>query len=535
MKGVDIDPSRFFEFTLQKVVLSNLGNVLLYEQFNSHSWFWDQLGFYLQIGNYFPVRLNYDKSNGNIDYEIVEKRIPEPVDMDTEGNIMYQTGVINRIMFGGFNRYFRNTLSTLSPNVKNFIIYFYNDDITYECSQIRTKGFENYTDSLEKKIKEFETGSVQDQGNVLKSEKSQNVNMFYETLKTEKESNACYKILGGNLEEKLKETSYLNLSEKKKRSLIPAFYLSLISRKVQIIYEPEEKKEKKKLDSGEEKRKVKLNGKFVVADPYVTGAINSDEAPDFPDPKTLFKAKPTNYLPLPLNGLSCSSINPYFKVDSETLRSAAIRKFQAKEKDTDFFFLYARQKNHDPDNRILFYLYTNAENKSGEYWVYNKSQIFKLKIDLEKEIELLGEFAGSKLHTYTGYFTKEELAQTGLYWLVFESDKFKPSFDCFPGSAFNELNVKTDFLIYSSIQKEINVVILENFEYELMNTKKKFMIYVFPWILLFIILAVLAGGAVFYLVYMKKDVSKKEEISPKEIEEKQENQVVDEKVKENSG
>ena len=114
--------------------------------------------------------------------------------MDTEGNIMYQTGVINRIMFGGFNRYFRNTLSTLSPNVKNFIIYFYNDDITYECSQIRTKGFENYTDSLEKKIKEFETGSVQDQGNVLKSEKSQNVNMFYETLKTEKESNSCYKI-----------------------------------------------------------------------------------------------------------------------------------------------------------------------------------------------------------------------------------------------------------------------------------------------------------------------------------------------------
>ena len=548
-KNRNMITSNFYDFTLKKVTFNALDRSILLEQFSSYSWFWDQKGLYFQIGSYFPIKLEYDKETGYLDYEIKETRIPEKTKQPNKNEFNYETGIINSIHDGVSNQFFVDSLKSLSSDAKDLQIDFFNDDFIYLCSQIQVEGLKKLTHSQTKEIEEIE----EDFRKIEEEEEEEEepnlpdkdiLESKLKGLKIEKKNNFCSDYSEKDLDKLVSETSYLILYQEKKHFIIPSLFITLINRKANLRFLPSKSPNKKLLDSGKESSSVKLNGKFVLADPLVTGSITDDKAPVFPDPQEIIKKPASHYLPIPLNGFVCSSLNPYFIIDSEHLKSSAIDRFKAQGSESEFYYLYVRQRPYDPDDRILFYLFTTAENESREYWLYNKDQVLKLQKDDKKNIYLNGKFSGHNLEVYTGYFNKDDLALAGLYWVLFDPDQNKAVFDCFPGSSIRYLAVKTDFIIYLTIQEEINDIIQENFKDELMSTRDKFMAFVFPWLMVLLVLFIIVVAVLIYLGYLKgfenwlenigkdENKEKKEQQSREKGEKEVNDQIVEEDIKE---
>ena len=497
-KNIKVIPSDFNNFELKRVILKSLDKLLLMEQFTYNSWFWIQVELYFQIGPYFPIKLDYNKETGLLRYFVIDQKVPKIDNSEKLDDYMYESGIINSIPKGASNKYFRELLSSLSSEAKDLRLTFYSDRKTYLCSQFQNDGLKTYKSSQIEQNDEAD----EENSNLLESRDKDEKNA--QNLKLDQQYNICPNFIDQKEEDVVMETNYLDFPIQKQRLLIPSFLISLLNRKAQLSFTPKKDDDKKHLDSGEEGGQIKLNGRFVLNDPIVTDLTDTNNRPIFPDAEQLIKTPHSNLLRLSKNGLSCSSVDPSFVVNSEQIRESAIERFKENKGKNEFFFLYVSQKNNDPDDRVPFYLFTNSKSKTNEYLLYNKNQVFKLKKEQNKDIEYTGKFAGNKLDIFTGHFSKDKLTLTGLYWVLFNPKLKKPVFDCFPGSAFSNLEVKSEFIIFLTIQEEMRDVIHEEFAYELMSTRKKFMIYVFPWVLGIILLLVGTFGILVYFGYMKK-------------------------------
>ena len=518
---------RYFDskrFTLMNFRIDRLPSVLIFEKFNTFSRFFKEKNLLVQVGPYFPLQLDYNLETGLISYKIIPQNIPRS-EGDLEFNdFHYQTGIVNKLRDGKKNKMLVSKLGFLNNKVEDFRMSIYNDENCLICKTIQTDDFLEMLSQkkLEEDRIELDLDSDDsDENNQNQKPKTINYDHMFDTCSQYYED-----------EDSEKKGSILDMSQEV--HVIPSVLMNLNGFGVHLSFHPKLEtphSDKRELDTGSasNKTEVSLIGTIIIPDPNITGNTKSSQLSELPPSEEISKMPYRNYLPFPKHKVICGSVSPSFPISTSSLKESAIKQYESRQENEDFFFVVIQGMLEEPDS-VRISIFSNAKNTSGKYILRNKDQAFTLNKTKYNDVTILEEETNkNKLQIYRGTFPKEDLKIEGLYVMVYEDQGPRPVFDCFLRAGFNGNSTEAvdSFKIYLSLLKEMNEQIEEEYGEDAFFHNRNPKRTIWPFIFVFLVLAVGGlGGFLYFFVYLKNGIKTEDSREKDKLENEKDDVVV---------
>ena len=486
----------------------------------------------VQVGEYFPIKVNYDSNLSQVDFDVIDKNIPQNEDMLGFPDYILDSGIVNHVVHSKYNERLFDLLKNLHSGVSGLKMLIFNDNTSYICSQIKTDLLIEKKNELTNKIKIQKKILDSESGN-LSEEEVENVRKELEFLQKEYQANQCNQFWDES-QAVGKNSYFMVLNNKKSTKILPSAFYRLLGRSVHVSFKVpiEDSKSVAHPDQPESNREppnsvekpmrissIELNGKIVIEDPAITGISTGDKNQRFPEPGAVIKMTSSKLLEVKHTSLSCSSMIPFQKISSQNLKMIADHKFHEKKRPNKFFdlnsqnfFLIQVKTKGGFDGKGVINLYTNLT--SPGFVLYNKKKPLKLK-KTQKMVQIRGIYSSQDIQIYQGLFPSSDLSFLGLYMLVYEEKGKMPVFECFMGKDKGDFDVKTEYIVYQNILDEIesNYNLLKTNGKSWFKSKIQDNLHVIFWILFGIILTV---GIAFLILkyhfgYLKRE--SKEDLS----------------------
>lgn len=475
-------------YKLMNVRFGALEEALVFEKEGDQSDLFYGKNLLVQVGALFPVALSYDSRTGVISHRIVDRAIPEKgvihkrrsrrnFEADRSINTYCESGLINRVSSCENSSELLDSLRLMkSAAAEDLELFVYKDNITYLCSQFVTRGMADYFDKMKKSAASSKSKVKLSRYQMLKREKLTRRHMNQDSIAL------CSKYFEKDVTEYIKKTSRLKLTPNKTQRIVPTFFLSLAGRKTKISFKvkPTRANPIRSLEKNKSQLETKqLVGNIVFVDQDVTGLASAPRTAPFVSPRELSSEDPDDYFEFPPGGFSCGTVSPYFPISSKALNKTARKIYFKGQRPGDFFYINF-QKRYQYDDSVLVTLYTTAPGLPDSVFLFNKGQSFELERAPEKSLEFPGEFDGSNISIFDGVFSQFEIDFIGVYVFLKPEAQDRVVFDCFLGHTDKYPNVKTQYIIYSNVVKEIKGIIKETFGSRIEHIHEMYVWYICP-------------------------------------------------------
>ena len=444
----------FYDFKVLNVNIDSLETSLIYEQFLNFTMLIENTPELIQVGPYFPLGLDYDPKNGLVSHLIKKENVPSNVKENKKEGVAFQTGLIARLNQGKINQSFLDHVSGLNRNLQNLKISFYDGDLPWVCSQIKTDYF---TGPQNQKV---EDGLDRDE------DKPASKNRLLKPIseETDKRGQDFYTNLCGdyNDADKIDDSMKFEMNGHSQLKVLSSIYLNFLANQVRIEFDADDiptKTNSKANQISPPRKTYQLNGTVVLPDQTTLVKSGSQHLLELAPTKDILQKPSSQFLPFPTNRLVCSSLSPYYPIDSTRLKEASSIIKEKKNNKVPMFYYLSLISSVDDQNIIEVSLFTNNPASTNEYVLNDKNSSFVLQKIIKKDF-IENE---SLLHEYRARFDKSLLMISGLYLMLTEKGKDKIVFDCFPKLGRDKENGDEIFFkLYQGIIKEVNEYIYDD-------------------------------------------------------------------------
>ena len=505
------------KLVLNNVVLDNLKNKIIYSRNPGRANVFYKTNFLFQIGTYFPFTLFYNFKSGKVDFKLNKSEQPPANFKPETENYLIESGNSMRISDPDNSTMIMNLLKILYKDHQEFKMDIFNDVSDFLKKTIKIKSTHLYLDEEESDDDhnhdndpesdhdhnhdhdhgKFSQKHINEEKAYIYSQLNRFVENFFKIRRETYsllESDSKEEFLNHNKNSRFNskidilkndETDYFfSLNQKIEDFILPAAFVDLLGRPatVTFLFSPEKLKAseqisissmatlQKKLINNE---KLKLNGLIIMKDDVLTGNLEENTKKPFPSPGNVSDLPVENFIKIPVNGLSCTSIFPFIAIDSADLPHSifyGLKNNKSSVKTSDFYGLTIIPKIGNDDQAVVT-LYVRSKSKQSKYFLHNKKKKFLLK-KTNKLMQVQGNLGkyGSEIVIYQDTFPLQELKMSGMYAMVFDEFEENTVFDCFMGGNFKNFDIKEVFTYSVSLNDERKTI--KNI-INLMREKKK--------------------------------------------------------------
>ena len=133
-------------YTLKNFQINKLESLLIRELYGNFSRFFSYRSLLVQMGSFFPFQISYDSSSGLIKYQKIDSNIPKGRARIKSDNHLFELGLFNSVFDANSNQMLFDKLSLLNDELTDLEAFVYNDENTYFCKYLQTKGFHEMID-----------------------------------------------------------------------------------------------------------------------------------------------------------------------------------------------------------------------------------------------------------------------------------------------------------------------------------------------------------------------------------------------------
>ena len=515
--GLDVKSMR--RVHLNDVILSRISDAFVYTQTPMNSSMFYHSKFLVQVGAFFPIEILYNKTNGNLQFQILENQIPEVQNDKDYSNLSGNVGMFSRLRDSRENRKLVKILNKLkAENIDKIkgMIYSKNihsmknglsslslrfltlwnrqehkqTDFTKIHSKENNKFVENYLKDETETPRENETPEEIKKRHlsIMNTKIKHSVRAEYSIIQKYYNKDDYNKPIidfesAPDLEIKedydqtkdipliLKKINlFTEMSEGSENAILPACFVDLLGRSVtfQVWFEDKNNnylsKSKRNIFALIVK-KLKthlvrfISGNIVIYDKSVIGSVETTKQEGLTSVSELKKLPPNEPAIESIDGVYCSSLYPFVSVAERNLTYKVI--FEKMRKKTDnpyFYFISVKPLPADPSMSVVKF-YTNNPLKSEKVSLFNKSSKLVLKQSSEF-VQLSGDLSNfsKDISIYKGAFDTKDVVLVGKYVFVQTADESEVLFDCFYSKINIGISVNSFLEIQSILNNELHVI-----------------------------------------------------------------------------
>lgn len=447
---------------------------IISQKYANHINLYPEKQLFVQLGNLFPIKLTYDMAENKLHIDICKNIIDQYL---TEKRNTYIKENENQCIDIGFvkilnetaqNKKFLDNLEILSNVDNNFFIGVFNNEqnlLNVEFGKTLKYLDKKYKDPTNNLIKLTDDNNINKQ-NDNSDEEEQEYN--FDPFGGISEKNKNNKIINSMINMILKTITYemqnclskiyFMISEKNQTiSILPSVFIELLGKPVTIWVNTKKELASKELSKknqeniytkffvlhNQEDRK-RLNGVIVKKNP------NLFKINDLPSPEQYKEQSFINPVPLSLNGLHCTNLNPVVGIENQTYEDQ-YKLFNNNEiNDMIFFNVYI---THDPSitSEMRITIWTNYKTSADHLTLQVKAYSFDIK-KTSKSLNLKGldKSLNEPLFIYSSNFPYIDLPFTGNYIQVLDDHQLL--FDCFPYSHNNNFDLNHPIKMFYRIK-----------------------------------------------------------------------------------
>lgn len=449
-------------YSVKKVITSNISTGMIIEMYSTHSKIYYSLNYLVQVAQYFPILLSYDKDTFELSFQVLPSKIPDPAKKTHRKNYWFQSGIHVQTNYSEYNPKFRDQIGALSPDAADLELLIYNTFSSFICSEIETDLVREQHETLMTELSQTRARLKESSANTKLLRRQVSDEKVLQNLQNKLDVNGCSKYYNLKTQELSDAAYYLKLNSKTKLEILPTNFIRLLGSVIRIKFTRSQQMHSQESladspsEGGKDNRIVELNGSIVMVDPMITGLPKSNELEDFPEPGKVIKMAELNYMDLSRDDLICSSVFPVMPVTTSDLKMIIKSKEVPRSNENNYFSINIR-KDFNDSRFTTITLFTNKPSQSGRFFIHNKRKVFELK-KTNRKIEFSSKISSNEIVIYEGRFPSSELGLLGLYILVYDENEKLPSFDCFMNVNRDEFNAKTEYILYKSIQEELQKI-----------------------------------------------------------------------------
>ena len=410
--------------------------------------------FLVQVGRFFPIVLSYERETNRLLTRLLPNRLPsQELRTEETQNYTIQQGLITNQQNSEFNAELRSMLVELRNDSRKLNLVFYNAFMGFLCNQIHTEGLLQNKLRLTSKINQIKQ-SIQSQD--TNSHKLEALHKELKHLEHGLSINKCNQYYGETAIKNSESSTFFQVTSAKPVKVLPMMFYRLLGRSVNITLN---KKDESKLLK-DKPRQTQISGKVVLYDQTITGHSNESSAGKFIAPLQATKLETSLGQHFTYSTMMCSSLNPVIKVTSATLRrSEQIRSIYGSGSQSfnvnkdDFFTVHVKLDTRENSKGTLR-VYTTMALEDDTLFLFQKNAKYELK-QVDIKLDFPEEYDSDSLKVFGGDFDNEKLRLLGSYVMIYRPKGIYPVFDCFLGRDKHNYNVKTQFILYDSIKREV--------------------------------------------------------------------------------